>query len=302
MKETSFSGANVAPSSGGGAKIPILIGAVVALLGASIYNLYEINQLKTQLAETRELLASEVGKVSEDTTTSTKDTRAQVSKLERELAQARAHAAQLVGTARLEAAKEADELEAKLGQAQQQAAAETARVAARVTEVSSEVSAVKVDTNTNKENVNKAFTEVAAVRTAGEATTAELKKTIDNLKATQGDLGIQSGLIATNSKEIAALIAQGDRTITEFKIGKAKTAQKVGDLQVRLTKTDPKKNKYTVEVIVDDKKLEKKDKTANEPVQFLTARYRQPVEMVVNEVQKDVIVGYLSTPKVLRGK
>jgi hypothetical protein len=57
-----------------------------------------------------------------------------------------------------------------------------------------------------------------------------------------------------------------------------------------------------VEVIVDDKKIEKKDKTTNEPVQFLTARYRQPVEMVVNEVQKDVIVGYLSTPKVLASR
>jgi hypothetical protein len=64
-----------------------------------------------------------------------------------------------------------------------------------------------------------------------------------------------------------------------------------------LKKTDPKRNKYTIEVLADDKTTEKKDRTVNEPVQFYTLKAKQPYEIVVNSVKKDQIVGYLATPK-----
>jgi hypothetical protein len=53
-----------------------------------------------------------------------------------------------------------------------------------------------------------------------------------------------------------------------------------------------------VEVWADDKKTEKKDKGINEPVQFYTSKARIPYEIVINQVKKDQIVGYLATPKV----
>ena len=64
-----------------------------------------------------------------------------------------------------------------------------------------------------------------------------------------------------------------------------------------LTKTDPKRGKYTVQIIVDDNKLEKRDRTVNEPVQFLVGRNRVRYELVLNWVQKDKAGGYLSIPK-----
>jgi chromosome segregation ATPase len=282
----------------GESKVPILMGAVVALVAASVYNIYEINQLKSQLADTREILTSEVGRVNESSTTSTKTTRASVDALKSELVEARRQAAQMVGQAKVDAAKNVDILEDKLEKATVQQAAQTAKVAESVTQVSQQVSAVKEDTNANKANVAAVSTEVAAVKTQGEATKAELQKTIADLTSAKGDLGVQSGLIATNSKQLQALKELGERNYTEFRIAKAKTSQKVGDLQIRLTKTDEKKNKYTVEVIANDKMVEKKDRTANEPVQFMLPRYTQPYEMVVNEVKKDMIVGYVSSPKV----
>ena len=69
---------------------------------------------------------------------------------------------------------------------------------------------------------------------------------------------------------------------------------------VMLKKTDPKKNKFTIELVADDKSVEKKDRKVNEPLQFYVAKARQPYELVVNEVRKDAIVGYLSAPKVQR--
>lgn len=65
---------------------------------------------------------------------------------------------------------------------------------------------------------------------------------------------------------------------------------------------DLKKNKYTLELVADDKRVEKKDKNVNEPVQFYVAKARQPYELVVNEVKKDQIVGYLATPKVQQSR
>ena len=72
---------------------------------------------------------------------------------------------------------------------------------------------------------------------------------------------------------------------------------RVADVQLQLRKTDPKKAKYDMLIQVDDSKLEKKDRTANEPVQFLVGRDKLRYEIVVNYVDKDRIRGYLSTPK-----
>jgi len=282
----------------GGAKIPILFGAVLALVGASVYSFSQINQLKTELAETREILAGEIGKVNETTATGTKSTRATVDAIKSDLEEARQQMAQQVGQAKVDAARRADVLAAKLELVEETQSAETAKIAESVTAVNAEVSAVKQDTTANKDRVAAVSNDVASVKTQADATKSELEKTISQLTSTRGDLGVQSGLIATNARELSALRERGERVYTEFRLGKEKTARKVGDFQIRLTKADPKKNRYTIEVVVDDKKIEKKDRTANEPVQFMISRSTLPYELVVNEVKKDMIVGYVSAPKV----
>jgi hypothetical protein len=120
------------------------------------------------------------------------------------------------------------------------------------------------------------------------------------MKSKVGDLGVRSGPIATNSKELAALKALGDRRYFEFKIAKVTVAVKVGDIFVRLLSTDPKHNEYTIQVLFNDKTIEKKDKSVNEPVQILLPKVAEPYELVVNEVRKDMILGYLASPK-MRG-
>jgi hypothetical protein len=74
--------------------------------------------------------------------------------------------------------------------------------------------------------------------------------------------------------------------------------KKVGNVTLTLKKSDPKHNRYTIAVLADDKLVEKRDKTINEPVQLYTASSKQPYEIVVNKVKKDGVVGYLATPKV----
>ena len=288
-------------SSGGssGPKIPILFGAVVALVGASLYQFYEVRQVRAELETTREALLDQISKIHETTTVSTKTNRQSVDSLKTEVDEARRQAGILAGQAKLDATKHADELAAKLEKAQQDQAA---KVAEAVTNVSGEVSKVRDDANSTKTRVGEVSTDLATVKNDAAATKAELEKTISDLKSTRGDLGVQSGLIATKGKELAALRALGERNYTEFRLTKEKTPRKVGDVQIRLKSADAKKNRYTIELIADDKLVEKKDRTVNEPVQFMLSRATQPFEIVVNEVKKDMISGYLSAPKVQQSR
>ena len=283
------------PSGNSGAKIPILFGAVVALVGASLYQFYEVRQVRAELETTREALMDQISKVHETSTVSSKTNRESVDSLKAQMDEARRQAAILAGQAKLDATKHADDLAAKLERAQQEEAAKTA---ASVSAVSGEVSKVREDANSTKSRVGEVSTDLATVKTDAAATRSELEKTIADLKSTRGDLGVQSGLIATNGKELSALRSLGERNYTEFRLTKEKTPRKVGDLQIRLKSADVKKNRYTIEVIADDKQVEKKDRTVNEPVQFILSRSTQPFEIVVNQVSKNMISGYVSAPKV----
>jgi hypothetical protein len=104
-------------------------------------------------------------------------------------------------------------------------------------------------------------------------------------------------LIATNRNELEQLKARGERDYFEFNLTKTKQFQRIGNISLSVKKTDTKKQRYTISVVSDDRTIEKKDKTVNEPVQFYQAGFRQPSEIVVNQIYKDRIVGYFSVPK-----
>jgi hypothetical protein len=149
-----------------------------------------------------------------------------------------------------------------------------------------------------EESINAVKGDVGGVRSEVAATKNELDKTITDLRRMTGDMGIMSGLIATNSTELDALRKLGERDYFEFTLAKSAPAQKIAGIQVALKKADIKRSRFTVDVIADDHRVEKKDKGLNEPVQFYTSQARTPFEMVVNEIGKDKVTGYISVPKV----
>jgi septal ring factor EnvC (AmiA/AmiB activator) len=129
------------------------------------------------------------------------------------------------------------------------------------------------------------------------ATKADLASTKNRLMSTIGDLGVQSGLIARNHSEVEELRAMGERDIYEFTLHKSKHMQHVGPIQLELRKVDQKHFRYTMNVLADDKNIEKKNKDVDEPVQFYVRGARAPYEIVVFKLEKDQAQGYLSTPK-----
>lgn len=157
-----------------------------------------------------------------------------------------------------------------------------------------QIGQVEADTSTK---IGEVSTEITKTNTDVASTKADLETTKTKLQSTIGDLGVQSGLIARNHDEVEELKRRGERDIFEFDLVKSNATQHVGPIQVQLKKVDTKKYKYTMNVIADDKSIEKKDKTVGEPIQFYVIGARQPYEIVVFTLNKDEAKGYLSTPK-----
>jgi len=157
-----------------------------------------------------------------------------------------------------------------------------------------EIGQVQQDTSTK---FGQVATDLNATKSDLSSTKADLEATKGKLQSTIGDLGVQSGLIARNHDEVEELKRIGERDIFEFSLGKTKSPQHVGPIQIQLRKVDAKHYKYTLNVVADDKSIEKKDRTVGEPIQFYVRGARAPYEIVVFEVTKDQAKGYLSTPK-----
>jgi predicted nucleic acid-binding Zn-ribbon protein len=275
------------PPQRSGVLTALVAGAILALVAANIYLYIQLDHVRTDVAKVRESLLTELSNLRDASSVTTASQARHLETLKEELESARSQARTLSSQAKAEATARAEQLA-------KQIQIEQAKVQQQV---SSEISDVKQSASAANAKIADVSTDVGGVKTQVSQTQAELQKTIADLKSAMGDLGVQSGLIATNSSQLAALRRLGERNYFEFKLGKTKQPQRVGDITLLLKKTDPKHNRYTVNVMADDKVTEKKDKNINEPVQFYTSKAKQPYELVVNQVQKNMIVGYLATPK-----
>src|ERR1700758_4139018 len=123
---------------------------------------------------------------------------------------------------------------------------------------------------------------------------SELESTKNNLEMTRTEFGT---LIARNHDEIDQLRRVGERDYFEFTLNGKGNRSKVGDLMVELRGTNVKKNQFTVALYVDDLRLEKKDRAIDEPIYFYSMGTRVPLDVVVDQIGKDKIVGYVSVPK-----
>jgi hypothetical protein len=152
-----------------------------------------------------------------------------------------------------------------------------------ITAVSGDVAGVKTD--------------VGGVKTDVASTKADLEATKAKLQTAVGDLTGQSELIATTRSDLEVLKHKGDRNYYEFTLLRGAKPQPVSTVSLKLTKTDPKHGKFTMNVTADDKTIEKKDRNVSEPIQFYSGRDHLLFELVVWTVDKKKATGYLSTPK-----
>jgi tetratricopeptide (TPR) repeat protein len=102
--------------------------------------------------------------------------------------------------------------------------------------------------------------------------------------------------IARTATELSELRKMDQRRFFELDLP-LDTVQRVADIELRLRKADPKRQKYNILIRADKNALEKKEQSANRSVQFLVGPERTDYDLVINSVDKDRVRGYLSTPK-----
>jgi len=125
--------------------------------------------------------------------------------------------------------------------------------------------------------------------------------TRNQISSTQGDLANTrtelSGSIAHTHDELVMLQRKGERNYTEFDLAKSKQFERKGPFGIRLKKANEKHQFADMELIVDDRNLSQKHINLYQPVMFYTPDSPQPVEVVINNISKDHVHGYVSASK-----
>jgi hypothetical protein len=255
--------------SGGTLRIVVMVVAVI-YVALSLYLMFD---MRSRLEKAEARISADEAKADE-TADSLKSTRANVKDNFQALGQK-------VGMTSDELARRTQELSRTQAQAKELAKAQQ--------EQGQQISKVSGDVTTVRTDLGSAKTDIATTRT-------DLDETKKKLESTIGDLNVQSGLIAHTRDDLETLKHKGDRNIFEFTLSKGHR-EPVSTVSLELKKADRKKGKFTMNVIADDRTIEKKDRTLFEPMQFYSGRDKMLYEVVVMTVDKDKITGYLSAPK-----
>ena len=273
------------PSPNSNVKTAVGAGALLALLASNIYLFVQVHDQKADLAKQQQSLSAQIQDLKDSALTIRDSEQKHYETVSEAMERRSREAAAAANSAKSEALKKVDQTRTQLEQEQAQAAEK----------INGDLTAAQ---QANTQKFAEVSTDVGTVKQQVTTTQSDLQKTIAQLSKVQGDLGVTSGYVAKNGTELEALKRLGERNYFEFTLSKGKETKHVGDIQLVLRKADAKKQKFTVTVMADDKNIEKKDKTVNEPVQFYVSKSpHQPYEIVVNRVCKDQISGYLATPK-----
>lgn len=122
----------------------------------------------------------------------------------------------------------------------------------------------------------------------------EIDDTRNDLTNTRTEL---TGSIARTHDELVLLEKKGERSYYEFDIQKSKQFQREGPLGVRLKKANTKHDYADLELMVDDRNVSQKHVNIYQPVMYYQPGSQQPLEVVINDITKNHIHGYISAPK-----
>ncbi|HET9216064.1 MAG TPA: hypothetical protein VFR18_03745 [Terriglobia bacterium] len=271
--------------------IPIALIALVVGIAGVAYSQYSAKStLEQRVADLETKLDENIQKLQETNTALSSDIEVVTKKVgvtDRELANARAFAEKL-RTEHEKSLEAQRQLESTIATKANSTDVEAARA-----DAAAKVAEVRKESDTKITSVSG---EVKTVATNLDATRQDLATSRRDLQDVKTVLSEQ---IARNASELALLRQKGERDYfdIDLKKGKKNEMQRVADIRLELREADTKKQRYHIIIQVDDKRLEKKDRLTNEPLQFLVGSEQLRYEIVVNKVEKDRVIGYLSAPK-----
>ena len=148
-------------------------------------------------------------------------------------------------------------------------------------------------TKADAQQVGALSQDVTSTKTDLGATKTKVDTLSKDLGMARSELGT---LIATNHNEIEALRKMGDRDYFEFAASKNQET-KVAGVGLMLKKTNVKKHRFNLTLLLDDMEVRKDNRTVDEPIFFSVRGSKKFYELVVNKVDSDKVTGYISTPK-----
>jgi chromosome segregation ATPase len=266
---------------------------LIVLLLAVIYLFFDASQQKKNTQAQLAQIADQIQSLESKSKTGEASLTSQISNLKTDLVGAQ----EAVGNTKAELKKTAMQIQAE-GQKTKSELSKVIADKADTAQVAAQVQAAKSEADNKIGQVN---TEVGGVKTQVSAVKSDLEATRRDLEGTQRQLvdvrDTLSAAVAKNASELSQLRLKGERDYFEFTLPKKDEQTKVEDIRLVLTKTDPKKNRFSIKIMADDSSLEKKDRVINEPIQFLVGQNRVRYEVVINWVQKNKAGGYLSIPR-----
>ncbi len=120
--------------------------------------------------------------------------------------------------------------------------------------------------------------------------------TTNRLADVVGVVGSQQSEISQAREDINRLLAQTKRSAIQFELRRGANREPVGPVSLVLKAADPRSQRYTVCVYLQNHCTELKDRAQNEVVVFVLNRNSAPLELVATKILRDQVVGYLEVP------
>jgi chromosome segregation ATPase len=165
-----------------------------------------------------------------------------------------------------------------------------------------ELARIRAVAVTNDRDAKQLQTQVAQTREAAKAASADSSRARPDVSRLSANVESLAPQIAADREELSAMRAAAESIVLKFRITKYIQSTVIAGLTISLRKADPRTNRYSITIVSrDNQRLEANDRTLQEPVRLYTSsEHRDPIELVVNEIGRDEIAGFVQIPSSAR--
>lgn len=271
-----------AQDTGKTAKI-LLVAFIVAAVGFNVFLMSKMGAIEDSAQQQRVALETKIADLEGRLEAANGARMHELAAIETQLDKARKEAA---SRSRSEAKRQSDRVAKTLAQQQRE----------QQDMFLTEISGVRGAADANRDGIADVDSKVDRVQNGVDENREGLAETADLVRGAQGEIDSVAGRVDFNASAIARLRRMGENEVVRFELLKSKNRTRVENVQLRLRDVSANKNRYSIEILADDELIVQKNRYRNEPVEFYVTGARRPYEIVVTEVEKDRVSGYLAKP------